>query len=189
MSPARLLLAALCLVPVATWPTDAGAQIRRCVMPGGNVVHTDRSCSSLGAVEQARELPGAPVATRVYHGGCARTLPDLVYEVTSAIDGRDVNRLAAAYHWPGLSGSTANATMDRLDEIASRPLLDVRVVTADVPVVPGPGGPVPGDPFAVPEVEVRPTGLRVEQVRPAGNAPVTTMLSLRRHLDCWWVQL
>ena len=183
MSPARLV-PALCLLAIAAWPTGAGAQIRRCVMPDGNVVHTDHSCSSLGAVEQARGDRGKPAATRVYHGGCARTLPDLVYEVTSAIDGRDLNRLAAAYHWPGLSGGAANATMDRIDEIASRPLLDVRLVTADVPA-----GPDPDDPFAIPEVDVRPTGLRIEQVRPDGDARVTTALSLRRHLECWWVQL
>lgn len=184
MARARLL-APLCLVAIAaTWPTGAGAQIRRCVMPDGNVVHTDRGCSSLGAVELPRGDHGNSVATRVYHGGCARTLPDLLYEVTSAIDGRDVNRLAASYHWPGLAGSAANATMDRLDEIASQPLLDVRVVTTDAPA-----GPVRGDPFATPEVAVRPTGLRLEQVRPDGRTPVTTMLSLRRHVECWWVQL
>lgn len=180
LATAVLLLATL----PAGWPAPAGATIRRCVMPGGNVVHTDRSCSAIGAVEQSRHDPGAAFPPRLYHGGCARTLPDLVYEVTSAIDSRDVNRLAASYHWPGLPGSAANATMDRLDELAARPLLDLRIVTTDVTPATS-----PDDPFAIPEVRVRPTGLRIEQALPDNRAQVTTMLGLHRHMDCWWVRL
>lgn len=154
-------------------------------MPDGNLVYTDRSCQSLGAVELPREAPAAIHTSRVYHGGCAATLRDLVYEVTAAIDSHDVNRLAAAYHWPGMTGRSANATMDRLDRIAALPLVDLRVVTVDVPVAPTDQD----DPYAVPEVRVVPTGLRAEQVRADGATPVSTHFSLRRHLDCWWVRL
>ena len=182
-APAFLLL----FLAIA-WPDPLRAEVRRCVMPGGNVVHTDRSCSSLGAVEQSRQGADKPVATHLYHGRCAGTLPDLLYEVTSAIDSRDVNRLAATYHWPGMSGGSANATLDRLDAIAARPLLDVRIVTTDIPAEP-PEDPFSADPSAVDEVRVVPTGLRVEQVLDDGRTPVTTHFSLRRHLDCWWVRL
>ena len=178
---------AFLLLVLAAWAGPADAEIRRCVMPDGNVVHTDRNCASLGAVEQARRIDGPAPATRVYHAGCARTLHDLLYEVTSAIDSRDVNRLAAAYHWPGMSGSTANATMDRLDAIAGRPLLEVRLLTTDVPAAP------PADPYApdaaTGRARVVPTGIRVEQVLQDGRTPVTTHFALRRHLDCWWVRL
>jgi len=125
-----------------------------------------------------------PATTRVYHGACARTLPDLVYELTSAIDNQDVNRLAAHYHWPGLAGSTANATMDRLDAMAARPLLDLRITTVDIAPPPD-----PGDPFALPDVRLVPTGLRVEQLDGERGPPVTTRLSLHRHVGCWWVRL
>lgn len=180
-------LPTILLLAIFAWPGPAASEVRRCVMPGGDVVHTDRSCSSLGAVEQSRRHDDAPVSTHLYYGRCAATLPDLLYEVTNAIDGRDVNRLAASYHWPGLSGNAANATMDRLDAIAARPLLDVRIVTRDIP-----GAPV--DPLAVgaapaADARVAPTGLRVEQLREDGTTPVTTQFSLRRHLDCWWVRL
>jgi hypothetical protein len=184
------------LAPAAPWfpiavalavllPSSAAAEVRRCAVPGGNVVYTDRSCRSLGAVELPPEAPTQVEANRLYHGRCAATLPDLLYEVTSAIDSHDVNRLAAAYHWPGMSGRAANATLDRLDAIASRQLLDLRVVTADVPVQ----GAEPDDPYATPEVRVVPTGLRAEQVQADGTTRVSTHFSLRRHLDCWWVRL
>lgn len=186
------LVAVFLLVPAAVATPPAAAEVRRCAMPDGNTVYTDRSCQSLGAVELSREASVHP-ATRLYHGRCAATLPDLLYEVTSAIDGHDVNRLAASYHWPGLSGSAANATMDRLDAIASRPLLDLRLVTADL--APGPasdGLPDPGGPddvAAAPEVRVVPTGLRADQVLGDGKTQVSTRFSLRRHLGCWWVRL
>ena len=173
----------LCIASLA-WPAPAEAAVRRCVMPGGNVVHTDRPCASIGAAEQSRHEPGRAFPSRLYHGRCAGTLPDLVYEVTSALDARDVNRLAASYHWPGLSGGAANAIMDRLDEMAARPLLDLRIITTEIAAPPP-----PGDPHALPEVRLRPTGLRVEQVLPDGATRVTTMLGLHRHLDCWWVRL
>lgn len=180
-----ILLSIPLLLVLAAFPRPAPAEIRRCAMPDGNLVYTDRSCHSLGARELPRPAPAVgALPNRLYHGRCAATLPDLVYEVTSAIDSRDVNRLAAAYHWPGLSGRAANATLDRLDAIAARPLLDLRVVTADVPATPD-----PEDPFASPRVRVVPTGLRAEQVLDDGTTPVATHFSLRRHLDCWWVRL
>ena len=180
----RLPIASLVLLAAGALPASGGAQVRHCVMPDGNELYTDRSCHALGALEVAMAAAERPAATRVYYGACATTLPDLVYELTSAIDSHDVNRLAAHYHWPGLAGGTANATMDRLDAIAARPLLDLRVVTADVA-----GPPVPGDPYALPDVRVVPTGLRVEQLTGENGAPVTTVLSLHRHLGCWWVRL
>lgn len=177
----------LCLVALSAWPSRGAAEVRRCVMPGGNVVHTDRGCSSLGGVEQARRDPGKAYATRLYYGRCAATVPDLLYELTTAIDTRDVNRLAASYHWPGLSGHAANATMDRLDDIAARPLLDLRIVTADV--VGAPAADDPDDPLPLPRFDVQPTGIRVEQVRPGSQAAVTTVFGLRKYQGCWWVQL
>ena len=187
-APAALSLAAPTLL-IAFAAGPAGAEVRRCAMPDGNILYTDRSCQSLGAVELSRETASRP-ATRLYHGGCAATLQDLLYEVTTAIDTHDVNRLAASYHWPGLSGRAANATMDRLDAIATRPLIDLRLVTADLPQAPRHGDPAdPGAAAAAPEVRVVPAGLRAEQVRADGTTPVSTHFSLRRHLDCWWVRL
>lgn len=180
-----LAIPVLAFAACTALPGPASAEIRRCGMPDGNIVYTDRSCHSLGGRELPREAATVVQANRLYHGRCAATLPDLVYEVTSAIDSHDVNRLAAAYHWPGLSGGTANATMRRLESISDRALLDLRVVTTDVPVEAAD----PGNPFATPAVRVVPTGLRAEQVLPDGTTPVATHFALRRHLGCWWVRL
>src|SRR3546814_20853250 len=73
--------------------------------------------------------------------GCSRSLRDLVFEVTAAIDSRDVNRLAAVSNWTGMSNRNGYAVLGRLDVIANRPLLDVSaVLPAPPPRVDAGGG-------------------------------------------------
>src|SRR5687767_11718706 len=101
-----LMFAAWIAIPtVPTWIPQAQAQVRRCTTVDGGTVFTDRLCSEVDATEQVqRAEAGTPL--RPYRGGCARTLQDLIHEVTSAIDARDGNRLATTYHWAGLSTRT-----------------------------------------------------------------------------------
>lgn len=163
----------------------AHAEVRHCVTPEGRDVYTDRRCADIGAVER-RPRPGAgtTVAMRLYRGGCARTVQDLVFEMTTAIDSGDVNRLAALYHWPGMSASGATATMQRLEAIVQRPLVDVATV-----VPPGPDG---EDGSYYPHTATTgqaPVGVRLQQVLDNGATPSQTVFGLRRHLGCWWVRL
>lgn len=160
---------------------SASAQVRECVDPGGTTVFTDRQCSDIGAVEQKRAT-GRPPSARLHQGGCARNLQDLVFEVTSAIDGQDANRLAAVYHWAGMSGRTGYSILDRLDAITQRPLVDI------IPVMPM--TPEGLDGFYYPQASVRqqPIGLRVEQTLANGSTPSSTTFGLQRHLGCWWIK-
>jgi hypothetical protein len=169
----------------------ARGEVRRCVTPDGRTLYTDRRCDSLGAIERAAPArdPGRSVAsTRLYRGGCARNLQDLMYELTTSIDSGDVNRLAALYHWPGMSSGPAERIMRRLDDIVRRPLVDV------VPIQPPVADPVAGvtlDGNVYPQASVRaaPVGLRVEQTLANGATPARTVFGLRRHMACWWIQL
>ncbi len=137
--PVRCLMLLL-LAAAAWWPSHASAQVRRCTGADGNPVYTDRPCEYIGAVER---LPRAQIASQAgaaRYGGCARTVRDLVYELTAAFDGHDANRLAGVVHWVGMSTRNAYAQMGRLDAIAKRPLLDI------VPVYPAMRVVVPQDP-------------------------------------------
>lgn len=121
----RALALLLLLVLPALAPAAQG-QIRRCVTEDGSHVYTDRACKDLGATERVPRQGVADAAGgRHIRRDCSRNLQDLVFELTSAIDGRDVNRLAGIYHWPGTSSRTAYAIMGRLDAIVNRPLIDV----------------------------------------------------------------
>lgn len=150
--------------------TDATAQVRRCVTPQGDAIYTDRPCEALGAVERPAAHGPPPVAP--YRGGCARTLRDLVFELGSAINANDVNRLAGLYHWTGMSTRQAYAAVGRLDAVARRPLIDI------VPLMPGTAG---GDRAA-------PVGLRLEQTLANGITPSRTVFGLQRHFGCWWLR-
>ncbi len=113
------LLSALALA------APAQSQIRRCVTEDGGHVYTDRACADLGASERTPRLGPGSSGGRVIRRDCSRRLQDLVFELTAAIDSRDVNRLAGIYHWPGTSSRTGYAIMGRLDAIVNRPLVDI----------------------------------------------------------------
>ena len=173
----RLLLSLLLLVAAAS----AQAQVRRCTATNGTTVFTDRRCQDIGAVEHVPRA-SAVGGARLYRNACARNLQDLVYELTTAIDDRDVNRLAGVYQWTGVSTGTGYALMQRLDAIAQRPLVDI------VPVYPA----SPGDEddyYPQATVRRRPIGLRLEQTLANGSTPSRTVLGLRRSFGCWWVSL
>lgn len=234
--PALLLALALALALSAA---PAQSQIRRCVGADGTHLYTDRACADLDASERLPRPGDAGAFDRPIRRDCSRRLQDLVFELTAAIDARDVNRLAGVYHWPGTSSRGGYAIMSRLDAIANRPLVDITPVhpspPAPPPLAPPPqpvqpasgtrtwrtparpgtaaaaaGGGAPGagpaspdtgpqaadlaagpDPAGEPHGHARrpPTALVLDQTAANQVTPLRTVLSLRRHLGCWWVSL
>lgn len=196
----RLLpfLALLCMASrTCLWAPAAYAQqqgVHRCTTMSGEAVYTDKRCEDVGAMDR---LPSAnaPIAASggLYRGGCSRTLSDLVMQISSAIDAKDVNRLAGVYHWTGTSDAAALRILDRLDAVAQRPLIDV------VPLRPAP------TPVLGPEGQVidanqdgyyphtaqpqRPVGLRVVQTLKNSATPADTTFGLRRAYNCFWITL
>ena len=161
---------------------SACAEVRHCVAADGTSVFTDRHCEDIGAVQRRQQAPASAHAG-THRGGCPRTLQDLVFEVTTAIDTRDVNRLAGVYGWTGMSNSAGYALMDRLQAIVARPLVDI------VPVYPGESAPTGGDYFPQTTTRRAPVALRLEQTLANGMTPSRTVLGLRRGFGCWWVAL
>ena len=176
----RLLLLLSSLTLATLWPSRADAQVRRCTGPDGTSIFTDRRCEDIGAVDRLPRAAGKPAGSRLYRSTCSRNLQDLVFELTTAIDSQDVNRLAGVYHWVGMSSRTGYAVMARLGAIVKRPLVDI------IPVTPG----NPEDDY-YPQTTVRraPVALRIEQTLTNGSTPSHTMFGLRRHFDCWWISL
>ncbi|WP_162434102.1 hypothetical protein [Pseudoxanthomonas koreensis] len=138
--PAPLLLA--CLAPALLacvalpLPMTARAQaVQRCIGADGRAVYTDQKCEAIGA---AARLPSSTAVDerRMFSGGCPRVLSQLVNEIGAAIQGGDVNRLASVYDWNGVSNASASRLMNRLEAIASRPLVDIAPVYPDAPYTP-----------------------------------------------------
>lgn len=182
--------------------------MNRCTGPGGSTIYTDRPCDSLGATARLPRGTGSgPGNTGARRGGCARSMQELIHEITNAIDTRDVNRLGAVYHWPGHSPESGYRVLDQLQAIVDRPLVDIvplrgnapAMVADAAPQAPSPpvaDTPPPAEPAATAPVDTpaRPTiirrapvGLRLEQTLRNGSTPSRTVFGLRRHLDCWWI--
>lgn len=178
MTPARLPL--LLLLLLFTLP--GAAQVRRCTGPDGTTIFTDRQCQDLGAVERVPHV-AASAQTHLYRNVCSRSLQDLVYAVTAAVDSRDVNQFAGVYDWAGMSTRTGYAIMDRLQAIVQRPLVDVTPIYR--------ASETPPDSDYYPQTTVRhvPIGLRLEQTLGNGSTPSHTVFGLRSYLGCWWVTL
>lgn len=212
-SPGRTLVALLSLLTTcALWSSNAQAQqpLNRCNGPGGDTIYTDRPCETIGATER---LPRAAISSGygLRRGSCARNLQDLVYEITAAIDNRDVNRLGAVYHWVGQNAESGDRILDQLQAIVDRPLVDivplrgavtetpvvVPEIAPDIPLVPPASATTAAalhtdNDEAAPQRRVirrPPVGLRLEQTLGKGSTPSRTFFGLRRHLDCWWITL
>lgn len=188
--PTGFLSASVALAGAAatTAIPPARAEVHRCTTPTGESVYTDKRCGDIGATERRPQPSAGPAgASRLYRSTCSRTLRDLVYELTAAIDSRDVNRLAGVYDWNGMSSSGAFRVMDRLDAIAQRPLVDVMPV---MPRIPDEDGTLVDSEY-YPQTAVRraPVGLRVEQTIGNSATPSRTVFGLRKYMDCWWVRL
>lgn len=212
-APARLVLAglvALALSSLLAWAAPAAAQVKRCERADGTTAFTDRRCTEIDAVEREprRDRPGS---RRIYRGGCARNVQDLLFEMTTAIDAGDANRLASVYHWAGMSSRTATPVMNRLDVLVQRPLVDIVPVLPAAPrpaefsswsasasnfggggdIASGPASPTAGYqyPSTVASTPDRAAvALRVVQTLDNGSTPSETVFDLHRHFGCVWIK-
>lgn len=201
--PSILLLLCLCAAAPA-----AAQKINRCTGADGTTVFSDRRCEDLGAIDRLppRTAPSASSegASGLYRPQCVRRLSELAQQIRGAVDARDVNRLSTLYWWNGVSDEAARRILDRLDAITQRPLVAI------VPVVPEPAAlppatpdtlvqahpvtsgtapaqaPADPDPGGAPQ-RARATGLRLEQTLGGSATPTSTVLSLRRQYNCFWI--
>lgn len=191
----NILLPALLLgVLIACIPFAAFAQkVQRCSTMGGDTVYTDKRCEDIGAMDRLPRVAPPAGGSSQYRSGCSRTLSDLIYQITAAIDNRDVNRLASIYQWTGVSNASANTILNRLEAIVERPLVDI------VPIRPRPPPIVDENGVVIDEnsdgyypqtaTRQRPIGLRLEQTLANGSTPSQTVFGLRRSYNCFWISL
>lgn len=184
----------LCAAGLLAAPAAWAQKIQRCTSMNGDTIYTDKRCEDIGAMDRLPRA-GSTGATgaSLYRSGCSRTLSDLVYQITAAIDNKDVNRLAGIYQWTGISNASANRILNRLEAIVQRPLVDI------VPIRPRPPPIVDENGVVIDEnsdgyypqttTRQRPVGLRLEQTLANGSTPSQTVFGLRRSYNCFWISL
>lgn len=149
---AAALTTALYAAPAAA-PASAAGTIQRCQAADGSVGYTDKSCAVFDGRTVAvsaivvDDAPGgtlqhAPMAgigqprgnigRRSVAAGCARTPTQLRMDLQGAFALGDVNRVAESYHWVGISSDQARGTMDRLQRLATHPVLDTQYYDAGI---------------------------------------------------------
>ena len=200
--PARPFAALLALMLFA-WCKPVAAEVRHCVLPDGQSVFTDRGCAEVGGQEQVQQQPALVGNVEKKRGpGCARNIDELLFEMNTAFNAHDANRLAGVYHWTGMSGSTAYHVMEQLDAIVQRPLVDIVPVmmpedeapsaTAEsappYPAFADATVPAPDHAPAAPPRPRSPVAVRVEQTRENGVTPSRTVFGLQKHFGCWWIK-
>jgi hypothetical protein len=195
----------LCTIPAAM-PVQASNAILRCQSPDGTLVYTDKACSAFGA--KAAPLPGA-LLTRIYRDevrhdddidnaiqgtpavvsrrdpslGCARTPTQLAMDLRGAMALADVNRVAESYHWVGMSSRQGERTLDRLQALTGRPVLDSHyfdaqigpALTADASTVASTDDGIGGD-----------AGI-LQVLLGGGDAPTAIDFDVHRYAGCYFV--
>lgn len=180
---------ALLVLLLALSAPAAAQDMRRCLLADGSVVHTDGQCAD-GRTEQPGTVTGAAQATSGRAGiapppACSGNAEELLFNVRSAVDSRDVNMLARSYHWPGLGDAQVESVLGRLETLVQRPLTDIRLLFPSEPAGGLADDADPGQPRA-PQI---PTGLKLLQyASPADNTLTATRFTLWRHFGCWWIR-
>lgn len=146
--------------------------------------------ASVAASVASPAAPSAPPAPAVAPpDACITSLREFAFELSSAVETGDVNRLAALYRWRGTPTRAGYDTMARLQAIVAKPLLQVTPVYPQVVDVPS-GAALLAEPDPTPPLHRGPpAGLRLDQTLDDGTTPAPTTFWLRRDLGCWWVTL
>lgn len=183
-SIALLPLLLLALAPAA--PAEA-ARLHRCIDAEGRPLFSDQPCSAQGARRPEDPAPPSPeelaraeaeqAERDARLGYCpAWSLESLQAELQASFDTRDVNRLAALYHWPGATKQSSTAVLNEMERMLKRRLTDVAVEEAELPLEWHPGDPEP------------PPRLRLELVgQEAFEVPDYARFSVLRHAGCLWI--
>lgn len=191
-----LRFSALLIIGLLLTTGDAAAQARpkRCVTDSGETIRTDRPCAAFDGTEQRRSASAGGAADRrvmavrpsSYRPICAKTIEDLSYSLSAALDARDVNRFSSIYHWVGVSNARAIAVLNKFERIMQRPVVDVELTG-------GSGGVVDwtedADGYLQPvERPARPpSGLRLRQQKPGGTATESIQFRFVRNFGCYWL--
>ena len=187
------LLAGACFY-AAAFPAFAQKKVQRCTAMNGETIYTDKRCEDVGGMDRLpRVSSGGMGGSSMFRSGCSRTLSDLVYQITAAIENNDVNRLASVYQWNGVSNATANNILDKLEAIVQRPLVDIVPVRPQPPPIVDEAGVVIDENedgyYPQSSARARPVGLRLEQTLKNGSTPSRTYMGLQRSYNCFWVSL
>jgi hypothetical protein len=105
-------------------------------LPAGAYAYADASLP-LDGTDAAIPLEDAharaiPIGRRAASSGCARTPTQLAMDLRGSLALGDINRVAESYDWVGMSTRQGERTMDRLQHLIGRPVVDSQYFDATI---------------------------------------------------------
>jgi hypothetical protein len=130
---------------------------------------------------------GIPVSRRGPGSGCARTPTQLAMDLRGALGLGDVNRVAESYDWVGMSNKQGQRTLDRLQQLIGRPVVDSHYFDAQItssPFLADPGTVLTAD-----ASEGRPGDAGMLQLT-LGSGMHTTIIDfdVRHYAGCYFIR-
>ena len=190
------------LILLLAGSTASAQDMHRCQRADGSVVYTNRLCEP-EQTEKPAPSPAAPAIPKTSRSGrtglppppaCSKSPDDLLYNVRSAIDMKDVNQLGKNYHWVGVSQKQSEGLLARLDAMVGRPLLDVQLlypemVTDTVSELAPESMTDESENVYWEPLQKSLYGLKVMQYGSnTATETVSTVFRLQRHYQCWWIR-
>ena len=144
----KMAIIACVVVGSMSPPRARAGHVSRCADDAGSEIYTDGSCRALGAQAvpmsaqllhdlvhgggmDGQALPSVPmpadnaIQARLAHpriAGCSHTPAELAAALRASLGTGDVNQLATAYDWTGVSATAAKPMMQKLERMSQNPL-------------------------------------------------------------------
>lgn len=119
----------------------SSALLTRIARADGRTEHQAMDASADASAQVASSVPdisatqGFP-ARRSSASGCARTPTQLAMDLRGSLALGDVNRVAESYHWVGMSSKQGERTLDRLQDLIGKPVIDSHYFDAQISMAP-----------------------------------------------------
>lgn len=182
-----ICLSLLALFAFGFAPEAQGQRVHRCIDAEGRPLFSDQPCVAHNARRPEDPVPPTAAEVAAAEAREAERLKRMGYcpawdaeslqtELEASFGARDVNRLAALYHWPGATKYSSTVVLNEMERLLKRPLLDVDEEAAELPL-----DWEPGDPEPLPR-------LRLELgSEGAMDDPLFARFAVVRHAGCIWI--
>ena len=143
----------------------------------------ERRVSGVDAMQPAptttTSTTGTAITRRDAAEGCARSPQQLEGDVRGSFALGDVNRLAESYYWVGMGSRQGAQTMDRLQRLLDKPVVDSHYFSAQIAMG--------GDGMDVADVLGGDGGM-LQMVLGNDGVPAVVDFEVRRYAGCYFVQ-
>lgn len=163
----------------------SGDMLVRIARDEARVAGADRLDDRLDDIEGLGPYAAGAPGRRSPAAGCARTPTQLAMDLHAALALGDVNRVAESYHFAGMSSAAGESTLDRLQRLVGRIVVDSHYYDASIAAA-GSGGFADGAALLAGPGDAGPGMLQLVLGNGDGSATAIDF-DVRRYAGCYFV--